>query len=138
MHERLRRLSSADLRAAQATTERRIAQLEASRDLSRTWLVVDMDAFFASVEERDQPSLRLLPVAVGGCVPASAHAAQASRSPQHGHDKHGQLRGETIRRAQRHAGACESRCRGPEVLTLTQGLDCGQALPRPHLRSPRL
>jgi len=70
MHERLRRLSSADLRAAQATTERRIAQLEAGRDLSRTWLVVDMDAFFASVEERDQPSLRLLPVAVGGCVPA--------------------------------------------------------------------
>lgn len=31
--------------------------LQAGRDLTRTWIVVDMDAFFASVEERDDPSL---------------------------------------------------------------------------------
>ncbi|GFH23919.1 UmuC domain-containing protein, partial [Haematococcus lacustris] len=34
-----------------------VAKLESGRDLSRTWLVVDMDAFFAAVEERDNPGL---------------------------------------------------------------------------------
>jgi DNA polymerase kappa len=34
-----------------------MAALNAGRDLTRTWIVVDMDAFFASVEERDNPIL---------------------------------------------------------------------------------
>ncbi len=34
-----------------------VAQLAATRDLTATWLVVDMDAFFASVEELHNPSL---------------------------------------------------------------------------------
>lgn len=33
------------------------SELSASRDLGRTWLHVDMDAFFAAVEERDRPDL---------------------------------------------------------------------------------
>lgn len=37
----------------------KISELLADRDLSRTWIHVDLDAFFASVEELDDPSLVL-------------------------------------------------------------------------------
>ncbi|KAK7478420.1 hypothetical protein BaRGS_00030345 [Batillaria attramentaria] len=43
-----------------------VAQLEASRDLSQSIVHVDMDAFYAAVEIRDDPSLRDKPMAVGG------------------------------------------------------------------------
>lgn len=39
--------------------------LEDERDLSRIAVHVDMDAFFAAVEMRDDPSLRIVPMAVG-------------------------------------------------------------------------
>lgn len=48
------------------TIERNASALEAGRDLGRTYLVVDMDAFYASVEEQVDPSLRGVPFAVGG------------------------------------------------------------------------
>lgn len=35
----------------------KLANLKAAMDLTRTWLHIDMDAFFASVEELDEPSL---------------------------------------------------------------------------------
>ena len=43
-----------------------LATLEKKRDLTHTWCVVDMDMFFASVEMRDDPSLKGKPFAVGG------------------------------------------------------------------------
>ena len=52
----LRRLPLLLLRCS--VTDAKMATLEAAaRDLSCTWLVVDMDAFFASVEELLNPSL---------------------------------------------------------------------------------
>lgn len=45
--------------------DRRIAELEATRDLSRIWLHVDMDAFYAAVETLCNPSLEGKPMAVG-------------------------------------------------------------------------
>lgn len=40
-------------------------ELEASRDLSKIWLHVDMDAFYAAVETLCNPSLKGKPMAVG-------------------------------------------------------------------------
>ena len=45
--------------------ERRILELEATRDLSKLWLHVDMDAFYAAVETLKDPSLKGKPMAVG-------------------------------------------------------------------------
>lgn len=46
--------------------DRRILELEATRDLSRIWLHIDMDAFYAAVETLSNPSLKGKPMAVGG------------------------------------------------------------------------
>lgn len=45
--------------------DRRIAELEGTRDLSRIWLHVDMDAFYTAVETLCNPSLEGKPMAVG-------------------------------------------------------------------------
>lgn len=46
--------------------DKRILELEAQRDLSRIWLHVDMDAFYAAVETLCNPALQGKPMAVGG------------------------------------------------------------------------
>jgi DNA polymerase kappa len=56
-------LSTQQLDQREAALARQAQQMEAARDLSKVFLHVDMDAFFASVEELDDPKLRLVPMA---------------------------------------------------------------------------
>ncbi|KAK8956955.1 DNA repair protein REV1 [Platanthera zijinensis] len=59
-------LTDKDISHFQMIANKRIIELEASRDLSKIWLHVDMDAFYAAVETLENPSLRGRPMAVGG------------------------------------------------------------------------
>jgi DNA polymerase kappa len=43
-----------------------LCNIEKQRDLSRVLVHIDMDAFYANVEIRDNPSLADKPMAVGG------------------------------------------------------------------------
>ncbi|ETN07192.1 hypothetical protein PPTG_13559 [Phytophthora nicotianae INRA-310] len=66
MREKLGCLTNGQLQRLQQEADTRVAQMEATRDLSRTIVVVDMDMFYAAVEMRDDPKLRDVPLAVGG------------------------------------------------------------------------
>ena len=68
MQEQLAQATPAQLQAHAAAVDSELTRLEAHRDLTRTWLHVDMDAFYASVEERDDPKLKTLPLA-GAAAP---------------------------------------------------------------------
>nr|GEX25911.1 DNA polymerase kappa isoform X1 [Tanacetum cinerariifolium] len=59
-------LNSTDLSNYQRVADRKIVEMEATRDLSKIWLHVDMDAFYAAVETLSNPSLKGKPMAVGG------------------------------------------------------------------------
>lgn len=66
MRRQLAALSDKRREALQRRVDELVVQLEASRDLTRTIVVVDMDMFYAAVEMRDDPALRDVPLAVGG------------------------------------------------------------------------
>lgn len=66
MQQRLAALTDAKRKVLQQRIDATVTHLEATRDLSRTIVVVDMDMFYAAVEMRDDPKLRDVPLAVGG------------------------------------------------------------------------
>ncbi|KAH9620838.1 hypothetical protein KSS87_004702 [Heliosperma pusillum] len=65
MRARCAKLTTAEIAQHQKVAERRITELETTRDLTRIWLHVDMDAFYAAVETLSNPSLKGKPMAVG-------------------------------------------------------------------------
>lgn len=65
MRSRCEKLTEAEISNYQKVADKRIAEHEAMRDLSRIWLHVDMDAFYAAVETLSNPSLKGKPMAVG-------------------------------------------------------------------------
>jgi hypothetical protein len=66
LKQRLEALSRAELDAAGKWADKFVAQLERTRDLSRTFIHVDMDMFFAAVEQMCRPELAAKPFAIGG------------------------------------------------------------------------
>ncbi|CAN8004923.1 unnamed protein product [Ixodes hexagonus] len=61
----LAQLTPTQLQASEQKMDALVERMESSRDLSRIVVHVDMDAYFAAVEMRDNPSLRDKPMAVG-------------------------------------------------------------------------
>ena len=66
MLRELHQISEAQKATALSAADRELDMLEGTRDLGRIVVHVDMDAFYAAVEMRDDPSLRDVPMAVGG------------------------------------------------------------------------
>uniref|UniRef100_A0A7I4YAC1 DNA polymerase kappa n=1 Tax=Haemonchus contortus TaxID=6289 RepID=A0A7I4YAC1_HAECO len=63
--KRLQAVSPAEWSRAEKEMDELAARLECHRDLRRDCVHIDMDAYFAAVEMRDDPSLRTVPMAVG-------------------------------------------------------------------------
>ena len=66
MMERVEKVTAAQRANSLKVVDREIEILERTRDLSHVIVHVDMDAFYAAVEMRDNPQLRNVPMAVGG------------------------------------------------------------------------
>ncbi|XP_072593091.1 DNA polymerase kappa isoform X4 [Vulpes vulpes] len=65
MMQQKAQITSQQLRKAQLQVDRYAMELEQSRDLNNTIVHIDMDAFYAAVEMRDNPELKDKPIAVG-------------------------------------------------------------------------
>jgi DNA polymerase kappa len=66
MLEKKRKLSDDQLRRYQREVDVFVSALETKRDLSKTWIHVDMDAFYAAVHTLRNPEYATIPIAVGG------------------------------------------------------------------------
>ncbi|XP_021892304.1 DNA polymerase kappa [Carica papaya] len=65
MRARCAKLTAAEISHYQKVADKKILELETTRDIARIWLHVDMDAFYAAVETLSNPSLKGKPMAVG-------------------------------------------------------------------------
>ena len=66
MLKQLKTITPAQREVALKAADQELDALEAARDLTRIIVHIDMDAFYASVEMRDDPRLRDIPMGVGG------------------------------------------------------------------------
>ncbi|XP_028928554.1 DNA polymerase kappa isoform X1 [Ornithorhynchus anatinus] len=72
-------ISSQQLKKAQLQVDKLAMDLDQSRDLRCTIVHIDMDAFYAAVEMRDNPELRDKPIAVGSMSMLSTSNYHARR-----------------------------------------------------------
>ncbi|GAB1605093.1 hypothetical protein Ahia01_000791100 [Argonauta hians] len=63
--QKIARFTQKEIMVAEKEADTLLQKLESERDLSRTIVHIDMDAFYAAVETRDNPSLLNIPMAVG-------------------------------------------------------------------------
>ncbi|XP_006190121.1 DNA polymerase kappa isoform X1 [Camelus ferus] len=79
MMQQKAQITSQQLRKAQIQADRFAMELEQSRDLNNTIVHIDMDAFYAAVEMRDNPELKEKPIAVGSMSMLSTSNYHARR-----------------------------------------------------------
>ncbi|NXK92785.1 POLK polymerase, partial [Formicarius rufipectus] len=73
------KITRQQLLKAQLQVDKLVIELEQSRNLSSTIVHIDMDAFYAAVEMRDNPELREKPIAVGSMSMLSTSNYHARR-----------------------------------------------------------
>ncbi|KAM6303649.1 DNA polymerase kappa isoform 1-T4 [Podargus strigoides] len=73
------KITAQQLLKAQLQVDRLVVELEQSRNLSNTIVHIDMDAFYAAVEMRDNPELKEKPIAVGSMSMLSTSNYHARR-----------------------------------------------------------
>ncbi|XP_068781615.1 DNA polymerase kappa-like isoform X1 [Struthio camelus] len=73
------KITNQQLLKAQLQVDKLVMELEQSRDLSCTIVHIDMDAFYAAVEMRDNPELKEKPIAVGSMSMLSTSNYHARR-----------------------------------------------------------
>ena len=78
MQERRGALPASEVAKAETEADIEVAAMVAGADWSRVIVHVDMDAFYAAVHIRDDPSLKDVPMAVGsiGMLSTSNYAAR--------------------------------------------------------------
>lgn len=73
------KITSQQLLRAQMQVDKLVMELERNRNLSSTIVHIDMDAFYAAVEMRDNPELKEKPIAVGSMSMLSTSNYHARR-----------------------------------------------------------
>ncbi|ELT96692.1 hypothetical protein CAPTEDRAFT_210052 [Capitella teleta] len=78
-HKQIQSFDAREIEKSELQADAMLAAIEEMRDFSRTIVHIDMDAFYAAVEMRDNPSLKNIPMAVGGSAMLSTSNYEARR-----------------------------------------------------------